>query len=174
MEKAFPLFLSREIVVCVSALVMSHEWNRLPDVISRDCMFSRACHLTRMEQASSCLYLGRLYYVFPLLLSHQNGLGPPAVFISRDCSMCSRFCYLTRLEQSFQLLSHHIEVQISALAASSLRECLAMPFRITAFSYHQGQVVGTLRSFETYITGYQSTRCNNPDNLIFSNTERRH
>jgi hypothetical protein len=44
MEQAFPFFLSREIVVCVSALVISPEWNRLPDVfISRDCMFFSSC-----------------------------------------------------------------------------------------------------------------------------------
>ena len=76
-----------------------------------------------------------------------------------------RSCCLTKMEQPQQLLRHHIAVQIYALAASGLRECVAVPFRITAVPYHQGQVVGTLRSFETSVIGYQSTRRNNPENI---------
>jgi hypothetical protein len=58
-------------------------------------------------------------------------------------SLCVAARYLTKMEQAYRLLRHHIGVQISALAAPGLRERVAVPFRITAVPYHQGQVVGT-------------------------------
>jgi len=53
MERAFILFLSHEIVVCVSALVISPEWSRpTRSFISRDCsMRLFSSYLTRMDQA---------------------------------------------------------------------------------------------------------------------------
>ena len=53
MEQAFQLFLSHEIAVCVSALVIAPEWSRPSrSFISRDCsMRLCTCYLTRMERA---------------------------------------------------------------------------------------------------------------------------
>jgi hypothetical protein len=120
MDQVFQIFLSHEIELCVSALVISPEWNRLPAVLSHEIVLC----------------------ISALVISPEwNRL--PAVFISRDCIMHLR-SYLTRMEQAFQLFlsheivvcvsalvspewsspsscSHHIEVQNSALAASGPR-----------------------------------------------------
>jgi len=75
-------------------------------------------YLTRMEQALPLFYLTRLYCAFPLLLSHHNGAGLLARFVSRDCSMRFR-SYLTIMEQVLPLfLSHEIVLCVSALVIS--------------------------------------------------------